>query len=143
MSTAKTRGPQLPAYEVDTLGWLAQRLTSIHFHGDGIRAEVLTGESAILLLFPSGSARVLYLDEEPNSGGVPVSFIESKRIRAELEEARDERDDARELCDDAESRLHDARAVIASARALLERIEIAQEDVPDWLRDGATTFLTA
>lgn len=127
--TETIRGPQLPAYEVDTLGWVAQRLRVTNLSDGPVTAEVLTGQSAILLRFPSGGERYLYLDEEPHPQGVPVSFIEAESIRQQLEEAEERADTA----DD----------VIRSARALLEEIADgdAATELPDWLREQANDFL--
>lgn len=127
--TDTIRGPQLPAYEVDTLAWIAGCLTGNALRGGAqVSAEIVTGESAILLRFPSGGERFLYLDDRPHPDGVPVSFIEAERLRGELEAAEGDRDSAHE--------------VIRAARELLERIESASDHLPEWLRDNATGWLT-
>jgi hypothetical protein len=140
------RGPHLPEYEVDTLAWAAKCLTGNSLQGGAqVCAEVLTGESAILLRFPSGGERMLYLDAEPHPVGVPVSFTEAAEIRRELDEAVADAAEAWRLEASATRDLTSALDVIIAARALLERIaaEDAEEPAPAWLRAEAYTFLRA
>lgn len=141
--SAAVRGPQLPAYETDTLAWVAQRLRVTHMDDDPVYAEILTGESAILLRFPSGGERILYLDEQPHQRGVPVSFLEAESIRDELDEAQVERDEARRLEAEAAKDLEATHTVIRNARALLEKIAAGDqaEPAPAWLRGEAYTLL--
>jgi hypothetical protein len=128
--TEPVRGPRLPRWEVDTAGWIASTLAG---HPDSIRhnvsAEVLT-DGAVLLRFPSGGERHLYVDDRPHGESFHVT-------RERLEEEAAEVVSLRAELEDAEAESKQADEAIEEARALLLRLanDDRMADLPDWLLD--------
>lgn len=134
-------GPRLPPWEADTLGWMAALLSST---AHGLSAETVTGEDAILLRFPSGGERYVYLDDRPHGEPFHASRARLEKVERELEDAEraadkaeDERDEAEDEAEKARAKLDDASYVISEARALLASIRWDEDrsNAPEFMRD--------
>jgi hypothetical protein len=125
-------GPRLPPWEVDALAWVRDVFDGLSGYNDvdGMSAEIVTGEDAVLLRFPSGGERYVYLDDHPH-GEPPISHAARRAVKAE-------RNRARTIGAHAKAELADCRTVISNARDLLARINADERlaDLPDWLRDS-------
>ncbi len=158
----------LPAYEADTLGWIAEYLRTFPpddqpytQHGvettwgemtkdsPGIRAEVVAGEEAVLIRFPNGGERLLYLDDRPHGEHKPHRTERLLQRLQRAEEAEEEEAEARREAEDhaetlesdldaMEAERDEARAMIESARKLLADIRAADEEEASktaWLQE--------
>lgn len=149
-------GPRLPPWEADTLGWMRYVFNRA---GGRISAETVTGEDAILLRFPSGGERYVYLDDRPHGERMRYSLVEVENLKSQLgaaeeqaadykeqlEEAEDDATSAADERDEARASLEDAQDVIRRAERLLESIRWDEADgaVPDWIRDPVESALAA
>jgi hypothetical protein len=138
-------GLRLPPYEADTLSWIAACLSGNSLQGGAqVNAEVLLGQDAVLLRFPSGGERYLYLDDRPHGLRTTYTPEEIERTKFDLTEAEAERGDALDRVEELTRELHlaredlsDAARSIRDARALLDQLrdEDKAADLPEWLQD--------